>query len=60
MDANTIMPYGAHKGKLLKDVPASYFDWLAGQIKEKSKLHWTLTEKLLIKYYDNIQQYKEI
>jgi len=25
------MPFGAHKGKEMDDVPADYFDWLMGQ-----------------------------
>jgi hypothetical protein len=25
------MPFGAHKGKPMEDVPASYLDWLMGQ-----------------------------
>ena len=25
------MPFGEHKGKLMKHVPASYLDWLDGQ-----------------------------
>lgn len=25
------MPFGAHKGKQMQDVPAGYIDWLVGQ-----------------------------
>lgn len=25
------MPFGAHKGKPMEEVPASYLDWLRGQ-----------------------------
>ena len=42
--------FGAHKGKKLKDVPIHYLIWLKDQIEEKSKLHWTLIDKLLNKY----------
>lgn len=27
MDDESIMPIGTHKGKLLRDVPASWFHW---------------------------------
>lgn len=47
---NDIMPFGAHKGKKLIDVPDHYLLWLNGQIEDKSKLHWSYTEKLLNKY----------
>jgi hypothetical protein len=26
-----LMPFGEHKGKQMKDVPAGYLDWLDGQ-----------------------------
>lgn len=44
---------GAHKGKMLKDVPSDYLNWLAGQVQEKSKLHWSLTEKKFIKWMES-------
>lgn len=47
---NDIMPFGAHKGKKLIDVPDNYLLWLNDQIEDKSKIHWTLTDKLLNKY----------
>lgn len=47
-----IMPFGAHKGKKLADVPDHYLIWLNDQIKDKSKLHWTATDKLLNTYID--------
>lgn len=53
MDDNTIMPYGQHKGKPLGEIPLDYFKRLMYRIKEKSKLRWTLTEKLLVKYIEN-------
>ncbi len=30
-DDNTLFPFGKHKGKPMKDVPASYLKWLDGQ-----------------------------
>lgn len=53
MTADTLMWQGAHKGKLLKEIPANYLNWLAGQIREKSKLHWSLTEKKFIKWMES-------
>lgn len=50
MDQNSIMPFGAHKGKPMKDIPPHYLQLLHSQIQQKSKLHWTLTDKLLNKY----------
>jgi len=58
MDDSTIMPYGQHKGKPLGEIPLSYFRRLKFRIKEKSKMRWTLTEKLLVKYIENKENKK--
>jgi hypothetical protein len=29
------MPFGKHSGKLLDEIPASYFDWLRGELGEE-------------------------
>ena len=38
---DTVMPWGAHEGKLLKDVPGNYLRWLFDQpwIREWPGLH---------------------
>lgn len=41
------MPFGAHKGKALANVPASYLMWLSGQF-------WFKNEALLKYILDNM------
>lgn len=45
----TVLPFGAHKGKTLDQVPAEYLDWLVGQdwFKQKRDL------------YDKVSRYLE-
>ncbi len=38
------MPFGKHRGKLLIDIPMSYFNWLWDTWNEKSDLKAKLTE----------------
>lgn len=47
---NDTMPFGAHKGKKMANVPDHYLRWLYTQIEGRSKIHWTLTDKLLHEY----------
>lgn len=47
-DDDSIMPFGKHKGKTLEDVPASYFIWLQGELRNKSRLNQY--EKALLDY----------
>lgn len=44
---DTIMPFGAHQGKKLSEIPFYYLEWLNSQIEDKSKLHWNVTEKAI-------------
>lgn len=53
MDDNSIMPFGAHKGKNLANVPASYLLWLKEQIEPKAPNKRSLTEKLLLDYIED-------
>jgi hypothetical protein len=40
---NSIMQFGAHKNKLMMDVPASYLMWLYNAIKDDIINHRTIT-----------------
>lgn len=53
MDDNTEMPFGKHKGEKLANVPGKYLLWLESEIRKKGKMHWSLTEKLLIEYIED-------
>ena len=34
------MPFGAHKGTLIEDVPVEYCQWLVGEMKPRGKKDW--------------------
>jgi uncharacterized protein (DUF3820 family) len=43
------MPYGKHKGKLLKELPVSYLEWIAREGFPKGKLGHLLSTMYEIK-----------
>ena len=47
------MPYGKYKGVKLANVPGSYLIWLSENISEKSKLRWSLNDKMMMVYIDD-------
>jgi len=47
---NSLMPFGAHKGRKMIDVPASYLVWLMGELKKKHDKDINVFERLVLNY----------
>lgn len=52
------VPFGQYKGTAIKDVPASYLDWLEKQIRPKAPNKRNLSEKYVLEYIDSKKQSK--
>ncbi len=45
LNDNDPFPFGAHKGKKMKDVPSEYLDWMVGQ-------SWASQWKAVVNYVE--------